>query len=165
MRRLFPFVPITLAGAAAARLPIVLLSACALLAQTAPPPLVQLRPIVLDSQGQPLDDLTANDFKITDQGRPQTIYFFRRPVGPHAPPGPGEYSNRSGAPPRHVTAMLFDLMNESESNRVYTWHLLAKSVPQVEPGGLLYFYLLDLNGDLVTVHGAGSASGGGARTT
>jgi VWFA-related protein len=145
-----------------AKLPFLLLSACALSAQTAPPLLVQLRPIVLDSHGQPVHDLTADDFKITDQGRPQAIYFFRRPAASNAPPVRGEYSNRSSGAPQRVTAILFDLMNEAAPNRVDTWHLLAKSVPQVEPGGLLYFYLLDLNGDLVTVHGIGSAAGSDA---
>jgi VWFA-related protein len=139
-----------------ARLPIVLLSAWGLLAQTAPPPLVQLRPIVSDSRGQRLNDLTAADFKITDQGKPQTIYLFRRPAPPDPPMGPREYSNRSNGVPLHVTAILFDLMSESEGNRIDTWHLLAKSVPQVEPAGLLYFYLLDVNGDVMPVHGIGS---------
>jgi VWFA-related protein len=143
-----------------ARLPILLLSACGLLAQTAPPPLVLLRPIVSDTRGQPLNDLTAADFKITDQDKAQTIYFFRRPAPPNPPMGPREYSNRPNGVPPHATAILFDLMSDSEANWVDTWRLLTKSVPQVEPGGLLYFYLLDPNGELVPVHGFGSEAGG-----
>jgi len=132
-----------------------LVTACGLLAQTAPPPLVHLYPVVLDSSGQPVTDLTANDFRTTDQGKSQPIFFFRRPPEPTHPLGPHEYSNRPNGVMPHATAVLFDLMNESEANRVDTWHILAKSIPQVAPAGPLYFYLLNLRGELVPVHGIG----------
>ena len=45
----------------------------------APPPLVWLYPLALDSKEQPVTDLTAADFKIADQGKAQTILLFRRP--------------------------------------------------------------------------------------
>jgi len=45
---------------------------------SAPPPLVHLYPVILDSKGQPVTDLTASDFKIADQGKSQTILLFRR---------------------------------------------------------------------------------------
>jgi hypothetical protein len=52
----------------------------ALLAQApAPGPLVRLYPVVLDASGQPVTDLTADDFKIVDQNKAQTILAFHKP--------------------------------------------------------------------------------------
>jgi hypothetical protein len=76
-------------------LPALALAAAGLWAQaTAPPPLVHLHPLVLDSKGQPVTDLTASDFKVADQGKTQTIFLFRRPVAKSsAELGPHEYTN------------------------------------------------------------------------
>jgi hypothetical protein len=38
--------------------------------------LVDLDVVAFDSHGQPVTDLTADDFQITDAGKPQTISFF-----------------------------------------------------------------------------------------
>ena len=139
-----------------------LVGAGGLLAQTAPPPLVHLYLVALDPSGQPVKDLAANDFRITDQAKSQTVFFFRRLAEPSLSLGPHEYANRPNGVMPHATAILFDLLNEAQANRVDTWHILAKSIPQVEPGGPLYFYLLNLNGDLVPVHGIRPELGGNA---
>jgi VWFA-related protein len=130
-----------------------LLAACRLWAQAAaPPPLVHLYPAALDSSGQPATGLTAEDFKIADNGKAQTILFFRRPSA-KAPAalGPHEYTNRPAGVTPHSTAILFDLLNEVQSNRLDTWHRLAKSVPQLAAGEQVYFYVLNLDGDLLPV--------------
>ena len=129
------------------------MAACGLWAQGGPPPpLVHLYPAALDSSGQPATGLTAEDFRIADQGKSETIVFFRRPAA-KAPValGPHEYTNRPGGVTPHSTAILFDLLNEGQSNRLETWHRLAKSVTQLAVGGQVYFYVLNLDGDLLPV--------------
>ncbi|HLY19205.1 MAG TPA: VWA domain-containing protein [Bryobacteraceae bacterium] len=127
------------------------------LAQSAAPPtLMHLYPVAFDAAGEPVTDLTMADFKISDQGKPVTISFFRRPRnGPPAAPGPMEYSNRPRGSMQRTVAILFDLMNESQPNRMDTWHAFTKSLPQLESGEGVYFYLLNLEGELVPIHGIG----------
>lgn len=141
------------------------LAASGLPAQTtAPPPLMHLYPVALDSSGQPVTDLTAGDFTITDQAKPQTIFFFRGPGGAAtAALGPHEYSNRPGGGMPHSIAILFDLMNEVDADRLDTWHTLAKSIPQLESGENIYFYVMSLDGDLVPIHAMGSKGGDDAK--
>lgn len=133
------------------------LTASGLLAQApAPPPLIRLSPVALDASGKPVTDLTSSDFKIFDQGKPATILFFRRPsVESAGSPGPLEYSNRPRGVMPHTTVILFDLMNESQSDRLDTWRAFSKSLPQLESGDSLYFYLLNLEGELVPIHALG----------
>jgi VWFA-related protein len=136
------------------------LAASALLAQApAPAPLIHLYPVALDASGQPVTDLTAADFKIVDQGKPETVFAFRKPaVGPAAPLAPLEHSNRPGGAMPHTIAILFDLMNENQADRLDTWHALSKSLAQLESGSSLYFYLLNLEGELVPIHAIGPNS-------
>ena len=123
---------------------------------SAPPPLVHLYPVILDSKGQPVTDLTTGDFKIADQGKSQTILLFRRPAVNGAPAlEPREYTNRPGGGTPHSIAILFDLLNSGDANRVDTWHSLAKSIPLLESAEQVYFYLLNLEGELVPVHPIG----------
>lgn len=134
------------------------LAASALLAQApAPPrPLIRLYPVALDASGQPLTDLTAADFKIVDQSKPQTIFAFRKPaVEPAAPLAPLEYSNRPGGVMPHATVILFDMINENQADRLDNWKELDKSLPQLESGENVYFYVLNLEGVLVPIHAFG----------
>jgi len=122
----------------------------------APPPLVRLYPVATDAHGQPVADLTGGDFEIADQGKSQSVFFFRRPAEPSPPLAAQEYSNRPNGTMPQATAILFDLMNESDSNRVDAWHTLAKSIPQMDPRDAPFFYLLNLSGELVPVRGIAS---------
>jgi len=64
-------------------------------------------------------DLTAGDFKVADQGKSQTILLFRSPVAKNsAELGPHEYTNRPGGLMPHAVAILFDLLNEGDANRL-----------------------------------------------
>ncbi len=136
------------------------MAASGLVAQvTAPPPLMHLFPVALDASGQPVTDLTAADFKISDQGKPETIFYFR---GPHtekaAAAGPLEYTNRPGGAMPHPIVILFDLMNEIDADRLDTWHKLSKAISQLDSGDSLYFYVMTLEGDLVPIHAIGPPS-------
>jgi hypothetical protein len=66
-------------------------------------------------------DLTAGDFKVADQGKSQTLLLFRSPVAKNsAELGPHEYTNRPGGLMPHAVAILFDLLNEGDANRLDT---------------------------------------------
>jgi VWFA-related protein len=133
------------------------LAASALLAQAPAGPLVRLHPVAVDASGQPVTDLTADDFKIVDQSKPETIFLFHQPKT-EAPPAKLdvlEFSNRTSAARSHATVILFDLMNQNQPDRLETWHALDKSLPQLESGEFLYFYLLSLEGELVPIHAMG----------
>lgn len=123
--------------------------------------LVRVNVVGLDSSGQPVADLNIEDFKAQDQGKPQNIAFFRRSQGaePAAPLGPNEVSNRAGGVVPHSTVILFDLLNESQSDRLGVWHSLGRSLQQLESSDSLYLYLLTLEGTLSPIHPTGGKSG------
>jgi VWFA-related protein len=142
------------------------LVASALLAQ-APAPnagpsgLVRLSVAALDVSGEPVTDLKADEFQISDQGKPQRIAFFRANTSAPqtAPLGPHEYSNRSGPALPHSTVILFDLLNENQPDRLDVWHKLGRSLQELESGDSLYLYLLTLEGGLNPIHPIGGKPG------
>ncbi|MGA3201333.1 MAG: VWA domain-containing protein [Bryobacteraceae bacterium] len=135
------------------------LAASALLAQ-APSSLIRLNVAALDSSGQPVEDLKAADFQVTDQGKAQPVVFFRRnaPAAPAAALAPHEFSNRTGAAP-HTTVILFDLLNQNQTDRLDAWHKVGHSLQQLESGDSVYLYLLALEGNLIPIHEIGSKAG------
>lgn len=126
-------------------------AACGVFAQT-PATLVRLSVAAMDSSGEPVEDLKASDFQVADQGKAQKILFFEHNGAAAAPLGPKEFSNRSGKPP-HTTVILFDLLNEVQTDQLTTWHLLGKSLQQLESGEDVYFYVLTMEGNLQAIHG------------
>ena len=137
----------------------VALAASGLLAQVpAPPPLIHLSIVALNASGEPVTDLTASDFKIVDQTKPQTIFAFHKPPEPAAPLAQLEYSNRPAGAAPHATVLLFDMMNMNQADRLDTWKDLDKSLPQLESGESIYFYVLNLEGALVPIHAMGPKS-------
>lgn len=59
--------------------------------------LIDLNVIAVDNQGQPVNDLTSDDFLVSDAGKPQNISFFRHNDGKllRTPSlGPNDFSNR-----------------------------------------------------------------------
>jgi VWFA-related protein len=133
------------------------LAAFALFAET-PSALVRLNVTAVDSTGAAADDLKIGDFQISDQGKAEKIVFFHQNLNTAAPPAPHEFSNRTGAAP-HSTAILFDLLNQNQSDRLDAWHKLGRSLQQLESGDSLYLYLLALEGNLIPIHDIGSKAG------
>jgi VWFA-related protein len=119
--------------------------------------LIRLSVGALNSSGEPVLDLKADDFQVSDQGKPQRIVFFRGKANAE-PPAPHEFSNRAGAPP-HSTVILFDLLNENQSDRQNVSRQVGRSLQQLESGDGLYFYLLTLEGNLSPIHPMGGKSG------
>jgi VWFA-related protein len=132
-------------------------AASALLAQApAPGPLVRLYPVALDASGQPVTDLTADDFKIVDQNKSQTILAFHKPRNePAVKLDTLEFSNRTSATTPQNTVILFDMINLADADRLEAWKALDKSLSQLESGENVYFYLLNLEGTLIPIHPVG----------
>ncbi len=120
-------------------------AAFALPAQTSAP-LLRLYATVFDTSGQAITDLSAKDFHIVDNGNAETPVFLRKPA-----------DHKNGRTGNTIT-ILFDLMNQDPEDRLETWHRLDKSLPQLESGENVYFYMLNLEGELVPIHGMGPRS-------
>lgn len=101
----------------------------------------------------PVGDLKAEDFQVSDQGKPQRLIFFRGKAAAE-PPAAGELSNRGATAP-HSTVILFDLLNESQSDRLNVSRKMGKAIQQLESGDSLYFYMLTLEGNLSPLHPIG----------
>ena len=124
--------------------------------------LVDLNVIALDNHGQPVKDLTSDDFQVRDAGKQQKIALFRRNESkqPPAPAlGPNEFSNRSAGEIPHATVILFDLLNESFGSRGVASNELIKELAPLETADGLYLYLLSVDGRLYALHGLPGAEG------
>jgi VWFA-related protein len=140
---------------------VLLLAASEVLAQLAPPPLVRLFPLALDANGRPVTDLAADEFKIVDQNKPQNIFAYRRPLfEPDFPDAPGIFSNRPAGVIPHSTAILLDMLNLNQTDRLSSWKDFDKLLPQLPSGESLYFYLLNLEGVLIPIHAVGPHQAG-----
>jgi VWFA-related protein len=118
--------------------------------------LVDLNVVVVDKKGQPVDDLTASDFEVTDAGKRHPIAFFRHnnsKVREIPPLGANEFSNRGGATASHATLVLFDLLNERFGTRGFAANQIVHEFETMEAADDLYLYLLTLDGRLYAVHG------------
>jgi VWFA-related protein len=135
--------------------------------------MVDLNVVALDNHGQAVTDLTRDQFRVTDNGKPQTIAFFRHrdsALGAVPTLGPNESSNRGGANVPRATLILFDLLNERFGTRGATANRLVHDLESLESADYVYLYCLALDGRLVPVHGlpgpedepapAGGAPGG-----
>jgi VWFA-related protein len=137
------------------------LAASGLLAQTPAGRLVRLSAEAIDANGEPVTDLNTDEFKIADQNKPETIFAFFKPV--HGQAGPADvltFSNRDSGSAPHTTVILLDLINLVDSDRQENWKALDKAIPQLESGEHVYFYLLNLEGDLIPIHPLGPPAGG-----
>ncbi len=122
--------------------------------------LVDLNVIALDRRGQPVTDLTRDDFQVTDAGKPQQIVFFRHNharLWPAPPLQPNEFWNRRGANIPHATVVLFDLMNQSFSTRGLGTNQLTYYLESLESADYLYLYFITIDGRIYSVHGLPNA--------
>ena len=129
-----------------------------LLAAQASSGLVRLSLAAVDATGAAVDDLKIGDLQVTDQGKAQKILFFHPNATAPAPLAPHEFSNRTGAAP-HSTVILFDLLNQNQTDRLDAWHKVGRSLQQLESGDSIYLYLLALEGNLIPIHEIGSKAG------
>jgi VWFA-related protein len=120
--------------------------------------LVDLDVVALDGHGQPVTDLTADDFQITDAGKPEKISFFRRDAESshqnQAPTsGPNQFSNRAKGESRNATVVLFDLLNLGYGARGLAANQMVQDFSRLKSADSLYLYLLSVNGKFFQVRG------------
>lgn len=122
---------------------------------SAPPAqLVLLNIVALDEHDRLVPDLTADDFKVFDNGTRRRIALFRRnqqKPEQFAPPEPAAFDNRSAGMIQHATVILFDLLNENISSRGYAQHELVQALQKLPSGSNLYLYLLTMKGIIYPV--------------
>jgi VWFA-related protein len=112
--------------------------------------LVQVSVVARNSAGEPLTDLTQDDFEILDNGKSQPIRFFARQTqSPSAvvpvPLPEHVFSNRAEnkvTTASGVTIVLFDLLNTHFTDQVYAKHQLIRVLQQIQPGQRIGVYVL-----------------------
>jgi VWFA-related protein len=95
--------------------------------------LVQVRAVVTDSKGQPVDGLTRDDFEVFEDGKPQPISFFsivRAPGREEArAAAPGAKPNR--AAPARTVVLLVDTLHLAPSNLIRAKGFMRKFVNEM----------------------------------
>lgn len=131
------------------------------------PRMVDLNVVAVDNHGQPVTDLSRDELRITDSGKPQTVVFFhhRDDGNPMFPVlRPREFSNRNAGNVPRATVILFDLLNEKFGTRGATADRLIHDLSSLESADYVYLYLLTLDGRLFVVHGLPGPEGEAAST-
>ncbi len=120
--------------------------------------LVEVSVVVTDKVGNPIDGLTANDFRILDDGKPQKVELFAiERIGAAAPAAAAparrarEFSNKI-ADAGSVTIILFDQFNTPSAARMYARDHVARFLEQIRPDDRVGLYVLDSSGTLRVVH-------------
>ena len=127
--------------------------AAAAFAQAPSPRLVTLHVIATDAQGARVTDLTAADLQVTDQGKAVQIAAFRNLAPrPAAPPAAREVNNTPPAALSHPMVILFDLLSISTGSRQPAIDQMVRSLEHMEAPDAVYFYVINLLGELVPVH-------------
>ena len=123
--------------------------------------LVQINVLVHDHHGNPIGDLTKNDFEVTDQGKVQTISLFTvdtiAPLGgatpsvkPSAPVTPANVvtnrPERQGNAPTSVTVLLLDMYNTKMADQMSNRRLIVKFLRQIRPEDRVALYVLKGSG-------------------
>ena len=119
------------------------------------PKLVRVNVVALDKSGQPVGDLAASDLQVLDDGKPQTIEFFRSNDNQHRPAAAlasHEYSNRTEATPFGATIMVFDLLNGTFTDRNYIATSIVKALGRVEKPGNVFLYFITNHGEFYPIH-------------
>jgi VWFA-related protein len=120
------------------------------------PRLLNIDVVVVDNHGQPVSDLSIDDFQVIDANKPQKVVFFRHKDSTRwqVPKlEPNEFSNRGGSGVPNATVILFDLMNEGFGTRGIAADHIIKCLGNLETPENLYVYLLTVEGRLFAVHG------------
>jgi VWFA-related protein len=112
--------------------------------------LVEINVVALNRTGQPVGDLTKDDFEILDNGKPQEVRFFALEAKTEhaaAPaPLPGHvFSNKTlgkVATAPAVSVVLFDLLNTEFADQANAKQQLLSLMHKVQPGERIGVYVL-----------------------
>jgi VWFA-related protein len=99
---------------------------------------VTLSITALDGKGNPVTDLTGSDFKIFDNGKPQTIAAFE---------------NAAPAGATVSTLILLDLLNSVPARREYISKQITSAVEPLDSGDSVFLLLLNNRGGTIPVRG------------
>ena len=111
--------------------------------------LVQVSVIVQDKKGEPVTDLTRDDFTLLDQGQPQIVSTFSveslRTLPAAQPAPPNVFSNRfeqKTHTPTSVTVILLDGLNTRFEDMAYARAQIIKFLGQLQPQDRVALYTL-----------------------
>lgn len=111
--------------------------------------LVWVNVVAEDASGNPVADLTRDDFTLLDKGTPQRVAFFSveaRSSGaaPSTEPLPANvFSNKvERAPGGGVTAILFDGLNTQRTDQAYVREQIGRFLESVPPGDQVALFAL-----------------------
>jgi VWFA-related protein len=121
--------------------------------------LVEFTFVALDDKGNPVIDLAKDEVRLSEDGKPRDVAFFRFDGAPASsqpqPLPPGEFSNRpefAGDPPRNVTAIVIDTLNtRGPADLPYADQLVIRArlleyLKSIEPGARVALYRMGWNG-------------------
>ncbi|MDP9171010.1 MAG: VWA domain-containing protein [Acidobacteriota bacterium] len=111
--------------------------------------LIQVNVIVRDNHGQPVRDLKKEDFRLTDNGKPQQISIFSMDSNamlPQADKLPANvFTNRlqqKSAVPAGVTVILIDSLNTKITDQQYAKQQVIKYLSTIRPEDHVGIYAL-----------------------
>jgi VWFA-related protein len=109
--------------------------------------LVEVRVVVQNKQGEPVANLSKDDFTLLDEGRPQQISFFRTETSRAAPVTslhlpPNVFSNRLETVSSGATAILLDGLNTQFADQVYARQQILKFLQQLNGGERVAIYVM-----------------------
>ena len=120
--------------------------------------LVELSVVVTDRDRNAVSGLTAADFQIEDDGKPQKVELFSveggstaTPALPATPRHAREFSNRM-PDVGSVTIILYDQLNSSDAVRMNVRDQVARFLEQIRPDDRVGLYVLDGEGQLRVAH-------------
>ena len=121
--------------------------------------LVTVSVVARDKNGNPVIDLTREDFILIEESKPVKIEILaleseRFGPGPAPALPPGIYTNRiaeRGSPPASVSVILLDAVNTRIPNQNYAREKMVGFLRQIEAGDRIAVYALDRSG-LYAVH-------------
>jgi VWFA-related protein len=137
--------------------------------------LVQVDVVAVDRNGEPVTDLTSDDFVLREEGKPQPIRVFSVVSSTGAPAAPKPlprftFSNRSEhkAGPPAVTIILFDALNTRFTDRAYAREQVSKVLQNLRSNDRVALYglanelrlLQDFTADAAPLQAALASYGG-----
>jgi len=108
------------------------------------PPMVTLNLSAVDSQGQPVQDLRAEDIQVIDNGKALPVVWLR--------------SLSAKTPEPRATFILIDLLNNDFESRGLAENEVVQALAKVDSGANIYLYLLTPKGTISPVHGVAAAA-------
>jgi VWFA-related protein len=110
--------------------------------------LVHLSVVVHDRAGRPIDDLTAEDFRVSENGRAQAIAHFARAADPGGPAPArlpaGVHTNVvDGRVGTGATIILLDQVNTPRLHLIEARSALLRFLKELRPDDRIGFYVLE----------------------